>query len=223
MTSQTTVSPDELRRAVPALAHLSDDAMWNIARSAVARRFEKGATLYRIGDPADGLYLLLSGRVRVARGSAERQMLLHAEEAGGVLGEIPVFGGGPFPATAIATLETRCAYLPIAAVDRLLREEPQFARFALHRIAHRAQSLLRRIDELTATTVADRVRIYVLGRAGAVAGKEFILGMSQEALAHELGTAREVVVRALRALVESGAIIRTGRSRFVVGSSARRL
>jgi len=37
-------------------------------------------------------------------------------------------------------------------------------------------------------------------------------------LARELGTAREVIVRSLRALVDAGAIARSGRSRFLVSS-----
>ena len=35
--------------------------------------------------------------------------MLHFEEAGGVLGEIPEFGGGPYHATAIAMQAVRCA------------------------------------------------------------------------------------------------------------------
>jgi DNA-binding GntR family transcriptional regulator len=56
---------------------------------------------------------------------------------------------------------------------------------------------------------------FVLARAEASRG-EFTLGMSQAELATELGTAREVIVRSLSALVEAGALRRTGRSRFAV-------
>ena len=126
-----------------------------------------------------------------------------------------MFGGGPFPATARAVTVTRCAYLPAQAIDRLLRDDPAFTRFALRRLAERARGLLRRIDDLTATTITSRVAAYVLARAESL-GNDFTLGMSQEELARELGTAREVIVRALRSLIDAGAIERTGRSRFVV-------
>lgn len=75
---------------------------------------------------------------------------------------------------------------------------------------------MRRIDELTATTITARVADYVRSRSEKSLGDEFILGMSQEELARELGTAREVIVRALRALIAAGAIERAGRSRFRV-------
>jgi CRP-like cAMP-binding protein len=102
----------------------------------------------------------------------------------------------------------------------LLAEEPPFARFALRRLAERARALLGRIDELTATTITARLADYVRARDLESPGEAFALGMSQEALARELGTAREVIVRALRALVAAGAIERAGRSRFMVTNAA---
>lgn len=214
------ISVDELRTKVPVLERVPDATLRRIAAHAVERRYEKETTLFRAGDPADGLYVVLAGRVRVSRASADRIELLHTEDVGGVLGEIPVFGGGPFPATAIAQATTRCAHLPIAAVEKLLGDDPVFVRFALARLAERSRALLRRIDELTATTITARVAGYVLVRASQADGTPFTLGMPQEELAHELGTAREVIVRALRALVDAGAIVRSGRSRFAVANAA---
>lgn len=207
---------DELRSSVAGLEALPDASRARLAAAVTERRYARGATLYRAGNPADGLYFVLEGRVRVSRETPSRTELLHVEEAGGVLGEIPVFGGGNFPATATAALPTRCAYLAVSAVERLLREDAAFARFALRRLAVRARGLLHRIDDLTATTITMRVAQFVLERAPAGAERDFTLGMSQAELAAELGTAREVIVRSLGALVETGALARTGRSRFVV-------
>lgn len=213
------ITVEQLRSAMPALTELPEGTIARIARGGQERRYARGATLYRAGDPAHGLYLVLSGRVHVRRERVSDTEFLHTEGAGGVLGEIPVFGGGAFPASARAAAATQCFYLPAAVVERLLREDAAFARFALRRLAARARSLLGRIDELTATTITARVAGHLLTRADSL-GSEFTLGMSQQELARELGTAREVVVRALRALIAAGAIARTGRSRFVVRKAA---
>ena len=212
------VTADELRATIPGIEMLPDKAVRTLAQIAIPRRFAKGGTLYRAGDPANGLYILLSGQVRVSRDASTRRQTLHSESTGGVLGEIPVFGGGSFPATAVATEPTRCAYIPMGAIERLLRDEPAFARFALRRMALRARSLLRRIDDLSATTIIARAAAHVLVRAERAREKEFTLGMTQDALAADLGTAREVVVRSLRMLIAAGAIERVGRSRFRVAS-----
>ena len=210
------IASDELVDLMPGAADLPRATMDRVAALATRRRYVKGATLYRAGDAPDGLYIVMTGRVRVARETETHAELLHFESVGGVLGEIPVLGGGPFPATATAVEPTVCAHLPLAAIEHLLNEDAAFARFAIRRLAERARGLLRRIDELTATTITARVAAHVLSRAARSLGKDFALGMSQEQLAHELGTAREVVVRALRSLIASGAIERSGRSRFVV-------
>ena len=214
------ISLDELRANVPALEGVPDATLRRIATHAVERRYAKATTLFRAGDPADGLYIVLAGRVHVSRENADHVELLHTEDVGGVLAEIPVFGGGAFPATAVAQTSTRCAHLPLGAVQKLLADDPVFVRFALTRLAERSRALLRRIDELTSTTITARVASYVLARAGDSPDVAFALGMSQEELARELGTAREVVVRALRALVDAGAIVRSGRSRFLVANAS---
>jgi CRP/FNR family transcriptional regulator len=212
------ITRDELTTAIPALSELPAATLDQVTRAAIDRRYAPKAVLYRAGDAADALYVVLSGKILVVRETNSESAMLHTESAGGVLGEIPVFGGGAFPATATAIEPSRCAKLPIALVERLVRDEPEFARFALRRLAVRAQSLLRRIDDLTASTVTSRLAAFVLRRSAS--GGDFTLGMSQAALATELGTAREVIVRSLGQLIEAGAITRTGRSRFAVKRSA---
>jgi CRP/FNR family transcriptional regulator len=189
-----------------------------IAALSIRCRFRPRQAVFRAGDGPDGLYVVLTGRVRVSRETAHHVELLHMESDGGVLGELPIFGGGAFPATAIAVAPTECAKIPKAAVERLLREHPEFTRFALARLAIRAQGFLRRIDELTATTITARIARHLLLRARK--DSELTLGMSQAALADDLGTAREVVVRAIAALVHSGSVRRAGRSRYEIVDEA---
>lgn len=192
-------------------------AVWaRIEAAAIRCRFRARQALFRAGLPADALYFVLSGRVRVSRETPDHVELLHTEGPGGVLAEIPVFGGVAFPATAIAAENTDCLKLPIAAVRRLVREEPEFADYVVARLAKRAQTLLHRIDELTASTIPMRVAAHIASRATTTT--PFSLGTSQAALAEEIGTAREVVVRAIASLVRAGAIQRAGRSKFIVAN-----
>jgi len=213
------LSPHLLRERVPALGALSDAALRRLADAATERRYAAGAVLFRAGDAPNALLFVLDGAVRVVRDvGGGRTRVLHAEGPGGVLGEIPLFGGGPYPATAVATAPTHCARLDAAALERLLAECPEVARFALRRLAERARVLLARMDDLLAHPVAARVAAVLLARARGARGPDFTLGTSQAALADELGTAREVVVRALAALCAAGAVRRTSRARFAMGS-----
>jgi len=192
-----------------------------VAASAVLHRYPRRAVLFRSGEAPAALHFVLSGRVRVARRVERGSSVLHFEAAGGVLGEIPVFGGGAYPGTATAVEPVRCAVLGADVVDRLVAEEPEFARFALRRMAGRARVVLERLDELSEYTVTARAAAYLHARAEEDRSPALHLGMSQASLADQLGTAREVLVRALRTLCEAGAIRRVGRSRFTVVDAER--
>jgi CRP/FNR family transcriptional regulator len=210
------ISTDRLQLTLPGLRDVKSTAISRLAQAAILEKYRTNGVIYRAGDSPSGLYIVLSGRVIVRRETASRSEMLHTERAGGVLGEIPIFGGVPFPATAIALEPTECARVPATVIERLLADEPTFGRFALRRMTTRAESLLRRIDELTATTVTGRLAAFLVDRAARSETAEFTLGRTQSALANELGTAREVVVRGIAALIEAGAIARAGRSRFTV-------
>jgi CRP/FNR family transcriptional regulator len=207
--------------SLPALAGLSDRVARRVAAAATIRRLPRRGVLFRAGDAPAALHFVLSGRVRVARRASDGSSVLHFEDAGGVLGEIPVFGGGPYPATATAVEPVRCAVVPAPLVERLLREEPEFARFALRRLATRARVVLERLDELASYTVTARLARHLAAMADGSATRELVLGTSQAMLADRLGMAREVLVRSLRSLCEVGAIRRVGRSRFIVADAAR--
>jgi CRP/FNR family transcriptional regulator len=213
-------APALLRASVPALGDLPDATIRWLARVMIVRRYGARRVLYHAGEPAAALYFVLSGRIRVVHERTGPHQVLHHEGPGGVLGEIPVFGGGPYPATATAVEATRCAVLPASEAERLLRDEPAFARFALRRMAVRARVLLQRLQELASHGVTARLAAHLLARAEASGDGEITLGMSQAELAEELGTAREVLVRSLRALCALGAIQRCGRARFRVASLA---
>ena len=207
--------------SLSALAGLSDHVAQRIADAVTIRRLPRRGVLFRAGDAPAALHFVLTGRVRVARRTSDGSSVLHFEDAGGVLGEIPVFGGGPYPATATAAEPVQCAVLPAAVVERLLREEPEFARFALRRLATRARAVLDRLDELSSYTVTARLARHLVAMTDDSTSREIVLGMSQASLADRLGTAREVLVRSLRSLCDAGAIRRVGRSRFVVTDSTR--
>ena len=203
------------------LGDLSPRVARRVAAASMIRRYPRRAVLFRAGDAPAALHFVLTGRVRVARRANGGSPVLHFEEAGGVLGEIPVFGGGPYPATASAVTPVCCAVLSADVVERLLAEEAEFTRFALRRIARRAHTLLERLEALTDYSVTARLAEHLLGLAEASGDRHLELGMSQAALADRLGTAREVIVRSLRTLCDEGAIRRVGRARFDVANADR--
>jgi CRP-like cAMP-binding protein len=203
--------------ASPLFAGLSSAAIAALADRAVERRYSPGEVLYTAGTTPDGLFVILEGRVRVVRGRGDRQHLIHQEAAGGALGEVPVFGGGTYPATAIAAEPTRCLLLLSEALRSAAEAHPVIALTFLRRLGERTRHLVDRVDRLAAQSVKGRLaRLLLEQQQAAGAGVAFVLEKTGVEVAEDLGTVREVVVRALRQLRESGAIESVGRGRYRV-------
>jgi CRP/FNR family transcriptional regulator, cyclic AMP receptor protein len=197
----------------------------------IERRFGTGEILWSAGDRSEGIALVLEGRVRIVRGSGGRQMVIHSGEVGATLGEVPFFTDSVYPATAIAAEPTRCLFISHAAVTRAIAVDPGLAMFFLQRLSQRVEGLVERVDQNTVSSVQKRLARFILERsqspvvasrssAGKAKRKTFSLGMTQTALAEEIGTVREVVVRELRELRQSGAIERVGDGKYRVSDLA---
>jgi CRP/FNR family transcriptional regulator len=193
-----------------------------ILAAAPRRRFRRGQTLWAAGGEAHGLAVVLSGRVRVVRAPGGRQYAVHAEGPGGTLGEVPFFAGGSYPATAVAAEATECLWIDRPTLARAVAADPELAFWWLGRLAARVRQLVQRLDQQTASTVAQRVARLLLARHAAARGRPFALAATQAEAAEELGTVREVLVRALRRLREDGVVESPARGRYVV-RDARRL
>jgi len=208
------ISSDFLAR-VPLVDQLSATARDALAARTSIRRFGAGEVLWAAGRPIEHMLLVIEGQVRVIREGTGRQHVVHTEGPGGTLGEVPFFSGGSAPATAMATVPTRCLVLTRDAIEAAIAADPSFAWVLLGRLASRVRELVDRLDRVTVQSAATRLAGLLLAQAerGGDTHGVVTLGMTQSALAAELGTVREVVVRALRALREGGVIGSAGPGR----------
>ena len=220
----------------PFFAELPAGVRRMLLAAAVERRFAAGEVLFQAGTRADVMYVVLEGRVRVLRGGGGRPHVLHEEGPVCTLGEVPLHEGvrapagsaargaashaGGYPATAIAAEPTRCLALTRDAVRGLVRREPDVALALLARLAARVRHFVDRLDERAAHRTRARLAALVLARHAASGGRTFALGRSQQEVAEELGTVRELVVRGLRALRDAGAIRAAGGGRYAVADEA---
>lgn len=212
--------PDSTIRRIPWLAELSPAGRRELAARGVTRRFRADEVLWRRGGEPRGLFIVLAGGVRVVRGSGGRQYVLHREGPGGTLGEVPLFAGGTYPATVIAEEATECLVLSLPAIEAAIAQDSHLATLLLGRLSGRVRELAGRLERLSTQPVAGRLAEYLL-RRHREAGGAFSLGQSQNRLAEDLGTVREVVVKELRTLVTAGVIRRAGKGRFVVTDAVK--
>ena len=187
-----------------------------IVDRAVERRFATGDILFRAGEPSVGLMVLLEGKVRVVRKAGDRAQVVHVERSGGTLGEVPTFSGGGYPATAFAAEPTVCAQIGRDVLLAAVKTNPETAFVLLERMALRIRGLVDRLDRTALRPVSARLAEFLVGRADARGRATISIGMTQQQLAEELGTVREVVVRELQALRSAGLLRAIGVGRFEI-------
>jgi CRP/FNR family transcriptional regulator len=212
------------------LEGLSADKISALLEQSAEREFATGEVLWSAGDPSEGIAVVLTGKVRIVRGSHGRQTVIHSGGPGATLGEVPFFTGAPYPATAVAAEPTRCLFLTRAAVTQAINVDPAIALFFLKRLSERVQALVEKVDQNTVRTVQSRLGRFVLQRSQSAHAPvsrshdrsriTFSLGMTQSKLAEELGTVREVIVRSLRSLRDIGAIESMGAGKYRVSNLA---
>lgn len=202
-------------------ADLPHETRRALLASATQRSFKTDEVLYLAGQEALSLYLVLEGRVRLLRGHAGRPLHIHDELAGGALGEVPLFEGTTYPATAVAAEPTRCLVLQRDAILDAVRRHPELALAILARLSGRIRLLVDRLDRSATRSIRARLADLIAHRERAARGRSFTLGTTQQQAAEEIGTVRELVVRGLKALRTAGIIEARGGGRYVVRDAAR--
>ena len=86
-----------------------------------------GATLMKEGDPPDGVYFVISGRLRAS--AIQNGLLVPIGEIapGETVGEMGVLTDTPRPATVVAIRDTVVAHASPESFDRLLERHPRLA------------------------------------------------------------------------------------------------
>lgn len=204
---------------------LSDTQFPFIARLTAAGRRELDALrpvrakpkqhLLHRGDDAGGVYLVTAGVLRVFYVSGDgREATLYSVESGGacVLSVTATFTDEPYPAWVDAgPAGADFIRIPTATFHRLVDDDAAFRQFAFTSLSGRVLDLMRTLEELGSERIEQRVARFLL-RQTPVDG---FVRTTQVGIASELGTAREVVFRALRALSHRR-VVRTGRARVQI-------
>ncbi len=215
---------DILRRA-PMLAAL-DDAAWDdlLSRGGLETA-RAGTVLFLAGAPAEALYVVLAGRVKVYHLSPRGdEQVLHFCEPGDAFAEAAALSGGAYPASASATEDARLLRLSRTALREAIRRRPELAMGMLAGMSAKLRQFARLIEDLSLKEVPQRLAGVLLDEAGDRGGRVFRLRQSKRELASRIGTVAATLSRALRGLQEQGLIdVRGAEVRLLDAEGLRRL
>jgi len=204
----------ELVRSVPYFAHLDQTALRAIAQGATSRQYSKGEILFLEGDPCAGLCIVEKGRVKLYKVSREgREQVVKLQSPGEFFNEVAVFDGGPNPVSAMAALESTLWIIDRDTMLDLLTRHPAIAVGIIENLAAHARHLLSLVEDLSLRTVSSRVAKLLVSEA--VGDDQAPPRMTQQEMAAQLGTVREMVSRVLHSFEEEG-LVRFDRHRIVI-------
>jgi CRP-like cAMP-binding protein len=195
---------------------LPDTALDHLIGRGHTKRFAKGDTICRRGEPGDSLMVLLSGRVKVVNTTTDaKEVVLNVLGPGDLNGEIGALDGKSRTADAIA-LEA-CEIFTVNARDLLptLAAHPTALLEIIQVLCEKLRSASAIIEdntlEMRSRTARGLLRLAEHHGRTSKAGVSLELSMSQRELGAYLGLSRESVSRELGRLRDSGVITVDGK------------
>ena len=192
------------------LSSLSQQELQLLAARTVRKHLSEGELLFSEGEPCAGLHIIAQGKVRIFKTSVGgREQVLALNGPGESVAELPVFDGGPYPASAMAVEDTEIAFISRRDFHAYCLEHPEVALKVLTVVGGRLRRLVGIIEELSFTTIRQRL-ISALLKLAQTEGKktergiEFQLPATHQELASQLGTVRELISRNLMRLQAEG-------------------
>jgi CRP-like cAMP-binding protein len=200
----------EVLRRAALFSSLSEPELQELAAMAIRKVASAGEVLFSEGEPCKGLHIIAHGQVRIVKTSAGgREQVLAVNVAGESVAELPVFDGGAYPASGVAVVETEMAFISRKDFRDYCLAHPEVGLKVLAFVGARLRRLVGIIEELSFTTTRQRL-ISLLVRLAQSEGRktgrgvEVVLPGSNQELANQLGTVREVISRNLMRLQAEG-------------------
>ena len=213
-----------LSKVLSRVAYFTDsgaDVLAEVTSMARERPVHAGEIVVIEGEPCEGLFVVVEGRVRVVKISAEgREQVLLILGPGRTFNDVPVFDGGVNPSNVEALEDGSVAVIPGVVMQAFMERHPAIAVAAARVLASRLRTMTLMVENLSFRDVVGRVANVIKGCAEG--NQPLVEGVphacahiTQQELAALTGSVREVVQRALKTLESAGAI-RLGRARIEI-------
>ncbi len=197
----------DILRQVPLFSNLAPDHYEILAAITKEQRVKRGETIFSEGDPAERIYVVASGRVKIFKLSAEgKEQILHVFGPGEPFAEVAVFIGDTYPAHAIALEPSHLLIIPRQEFAHLIEKDPTLALEMLASLAQRLKQFAAMIESLSLQEVPTRLAGHLRYLAEEQQSSTVRLDLPKGQLAALLGTTPETLSRIFNKMSATGAI-----------------
>jgi CRP/FNR family transcriptional regulator len=198
----------------PLFKGLPDNQIQELHRIILEKRFKKGRIIFSEGDEGTGFYIVADGMVKVFKASSEgKEQILHIFSTGEPFGEVAVWMGQAFPASAQALTQVHLLYLPRKAFVDLIHDNPSLALNIIAILSLRIHQFTVQVENLSLKEVPGRLASYLIYLSKEQeTDKSVTLSISKGQLASLLGTIPETLSRIFAKMTDQNLIEVDGRT-----------
>lgn len=203
---------------LPCFKGVGSAVLQRVRACAHVHAYQAGAAIFSEGEASAGFHIVTEGLVRIYRLSPEgRPHTLNLLRPVASFNEVAAVDGACNPYNATAVTAAQVAVISHPAMVALLSQEPALLASTVQALARVNREYIERLEDMTFRSIPSRLAKLFLHEATSYAGQiaEAPSRLSQEEIAAILGTTREVVGRALRALLNAGLLRKRGREFFI--------
>jgi CRP-like cAMP-binding protein len=175
-----------------------------------------GEVLFEQGEESDGLYIVITGIVRIYLTAHDgREATISLLEDGEMIGEISLRDGLPRSAGAAALTATKLIFIPHRPFCELLDISPKLTRQVLIMLCERLRAANGQVDQAIFHDLRHRL-LMLLRQIAVIHGRVerdvsvVDMDLTQGMLAQMLGASREAVNKQLRSLAKEGRVAMEG-------------
>jgi len=205
-------------------------ALWSLPEShlkaltelGVARSFPKNAIIISVGDRADTMYMIQSGRVKVyLSDEAGKEIQLRVMGPGEYFGEL-VLDDGTRSANVMTLEQCKFSVVTIDQFRDFMAKNPDAAFELIKSYAGRIRELTKQIGDLALLDVYGRVARLLLDLATEENGKMMVPDkLTQQDIASRVGCSREMISRILKDLRTGGYVLMEGERMIIAKKPPR--
>jgi CRP/FNR family transcriptional regulator len=167
-------------------------------------------------DQVRAFYLVISGRVKIYKSSAEgKEQTMYIFGSGEPFCLRTAFADEPFPANAQALEDSLVLAVPSAQMEKLARTQPTLMFNMVTVLSRRLKESMQLVESLALKEIPERLAAFILHTldlSGRGEAKDLTLDITQRELAKILGATPETLSRVLKRLAEDEIISIKGRT-----------
>ena len=208
-------------KAIPIFSDLEDAELLELSEKLIERKIPKGSFILYADDPGKSLLFITDGKVKITLSSDDgKEIVIRHFNKGDFFGELALLTNDSRSANVVAMTDCTLLVLPEEAFKQHIEGANGFTKALLSELALRLRASSEKIGDLALFDVYRRVArtLKSIAEEKEIDGKvSWVIEerSTHQELASMVGTSREMVTRALKALEEDGCIVTDGKRIFV--------